>query len=82
MNSNIELSTLLQVVDDTNFMNNNYNKPQNLQINTQPSFNMEYFQNELNQSKTTKNNTGFTLDLGTSSTRKIKDPFSNLVKFN
>jgi hypothetical protein len=68
--------------NNRNNMNNNYNKPQNLQINTQPSFNMEYFQKELNQSKTSKNTTGFTLDLGTSSTRKIKDPFSNLVKFN
>ena len=68
--------------NNRNNMNNNFNKPQNLQINTQPSFNMEYFQKELNQSKTTKNTSGFTLDLGTTSTRKIKDPFSNLVKFN
>ena len=64
-------------------MNNNFNnKPQNNQINTQPAFNMEYFQKELNQSKTTKNSSNFVLDLGSNSTRKVKDPFSNLVNFN
>ena len=64
-------------------MNNNFNnKPQNNQINTQPAFNMEYFQKELNQSKTNKNSSNFVLDLGSNSTRKVKDPFSNLVNFN
>ena len=64
-------------------MNNNFNnKPQNNLINTQPAFNMEYFQKELNQSKTTKNSSNFVLDLGSNSTRKVKDPFSNLVNFN
>ena len=64
-------------------MNNNFNnKPQNIQINTQPAFNMEYFQKELNQSKTNKNSSNFVLDLGSNSTRKVKDPFSNLVNFN
>ena len=64
-------------------MNNNFNnKQQNNQINTQPAFNMEYFQKELNQSKTNKNSSNFVLDLGSNSTRKVKDPFSNLVNFN
>jgi hypothetical protein len=61
-------------------INNNLNKPQN---KNQPSFNMEYVQKELNNTKPkTNNNSIYTLDLGSNSTRKVKDPFSNLVNFN